>query len=324
MLHVRCGDDILPKLKAAGLPGELMRWADPLCQGPTPRGLTPSAWRRTRARFAVGHYGVTLKEAYAFLDDQNKKLEQYRTHEEIVLWFEHDLFDQVILVYLLDWWSRRPRARQKISLICVGKFPGKKRFTGLGTLESKELAGLFPGRQVVTLEQFKLARRAWEAWTHPTPLALQALGRADTAALPFLKKAIRRHMEQFPSKKNGLSLSEQWALEAVVEGANEPQAIFEAVQAREERLWCGDAMFWWYLDELIDGREPLLRVLRGGWKHNGRVPSVKFRLTERGVRVMREEEDWLERNPIDRWLGGVHLKGSKVWRWDGVKKHVTR
>ena len=35
MLHVRCGSDILDDLRAAGVPGEFLVWADPLSQGPT-------------------------------------------------------------------------------------------------------------------------------------------------------------------------------------------------------------------------------------------------------------------------------------------------
>ncbi len=55
MLHIRPGDDILPKLKEAHLPGEFIRWADALCQGPTPSGLSQTKWRNLRARFAAAN-----------------------------------------------------------------------------------------------------------------------------------------------------------------------------------------------------------------------------------------------------------------------------
>lgn len=324
MLHIRCGDDILPKLKEAGLPGEFMRWADPLCQGPTPRGLTLKAWRAARTRFAVDHYRVTLKQAHDFLDSQGKKLGQYRRHEEIVLWFEHDLFDQTILVYLLDWFSHQPEVPQKISLICIGKFPGKKRFIGLGHLSARELASLFPERREVTADQLRLAKRAWDAWTHPTPRALEGLGKGDTSALPFLHHAILRHWEELPSTVNGLSLTEQWVMEAVIGGASDPASIFKAVQEREKHPWCGDTMLWWYVDELIEGNAPLLEVVKGAWCQNGQVDPVTFQATSIGMAVVCGKKDWLSLKPIDRWVGGLHLRGSKVWRWNPFRRRVVR
>ena len=33
--------------------------------------------------------------------------------------------------------------------------------------------------------------------------------------------------------------------------------------------------------------------------------------------LLRALADHLRLNGIDRWLGGVHLHGDRVWRWDG-------
>ncbi|MGH7231631.1 MAG: DUF1835 domain-containing protein [Nitrospiraceae bacterium] len=117
MLHIRCGDDILEKLKEAGLPGEFIRWADALCQGPTPAGLEPDEWRRMRARHAEAYYGVSFEMGMDFLG-QDQDLEQFKHHDEVLLWFEHDLFDQIVLVYLLNWFSKRDLSRRTVFLIC--------------------------------------------------------------------------------------------------------------------------------------------------------------------------------------------------------------
>lgn len=72
MLHIRCGDDILSKLKDAGLPGEMIRWADALCQGPTPAGLKGDEWRRVRAQHAKDFYGMPYDEGMEFLRKQDE------------------------------------------------------------------------------------------------------------------------------------------------------------------------------------------------------------------------------------------------------------
>jgi len=42
-----------------------------------------------------------------------------------------------------------------------------------------------------------------------------------------------------------------------------------------------------------------------------------FEITEFGKAVLAGEEDFVRRNGIDHWLGGVHLVGSEApWRWD--------
>src|SRR5207249_9122995 len=48
-LHIRCGDDILGKLQAAGLEGDRTRWSDPVCEGPLHPWPTDQDRRRERA-----------------------------------------------------------------------------------------------------------------------------------------------------------------------------------------------------------------------------------------------------------------------------------
>ena len=58
------------------------------------------------------------------------------------MWFEHDLFDQTMLWYLLRWFSGQTLGRTKLSLLCIGEFPGVDRFRGLGQLTVAQLKTL--------------------------------------------------------------------------------------------------------------------------------------------------------------------------------------
>ena len=49
--------------------------------------------------------------------------------EPVVLWFEHDLYDQLQLIQILAGLPDRP---EHAELICVGSFPGRPGFAGLG------------------------------------------------------------------------------------------------------------------------------------------------------------------------------------------------
>jgi hypothetical protein len=81
---------------------------------------------------------------------------------------------------------------------------------------------------------------------------------AGTRVLPFLAFALRRHLEQFPSTANGLSRSEEQALEAISGGSNSPGETFAANQEREEAVFLSDAVFVSYLNDLSEAREPLV------------------------------------------------------------------
>src|SRR5690349_17677172 len=122
MIHIRCGDDILGRLEDAGLPGEFARWSDPLCQGPTPAHLQGEAWTRMRAEFIADHYEVPSENALEYLREQDRALEKSARHDRVCLWFEHDLFDQTILIYLLQWYAARGVPPEKLELICVDHF----------------------------------------------------------------------------------------------------------------------------------------------------------------------------------------------------------
>ena len=80
-------------------------------------------------------------------------IERHESYDELILWFEHDLFDQLNLIQVLTWIREHVPASKPVSLICVGSFPGRPDFKGLGELTPKELGPLFATRQRVGDEQ---------------------------------------------------------------------------------------------------------------------------------------------------------------------------
>jgi hypothetical protein len=53
--------------------------------------------------------------------------------------------------------------------------------------------------------------------------------------------------------------------------------------------------------------------------------ATRLRLTAAGGRVLRGQADHVALNGIDRWVGGVHLRGPEArWRWDEGTESVTR
>ncbi|HEU5260614.1 MAG TPA: hypothetical protein VFU41_04215 [Gemmatimonadales bacterium] len=316
LLHILNGDSTAAQLRRSDVPGTLAVWADVLYEGPVPgEDATPEQWREVRAGFASQARWATYDEALRRYTEWDEGLERYREFEEVVLWFEHDLFDQLILARHLDWFARRDLGRTRLSLICIGHFPGVEPFHGLGQLSPAQLASLLRSRQPVTTRQSGLGRAAWQAFTGPDPAKLERLLERDTSALPFLAGALRRLLQEFPAVTTGLPRTERHILEAVGDAPRGPADLFRAVQAKEERVFMSDATFWGRVQQLADGAKPLVTLeVRDREPH--RLPEGLVRITAQGREVLAGRDDWVRLDGIDRWLGGVHLVGQVPWRWD--------
>ena len=316
MLHIRCGTDILWKLDDAGLPGRKLSWSDPLCEGPVP-SADRATLRPIRAAWLARQYGVERDSDLKDLADADKVVDEAGSQDEVVLWFEADLFDQAILLHLLPRLADVCGSTTRLSLVTLHEYPGMKRFVGLGQLTAPQLGELFTSRADVSPEMVAAAREAWAAWVHPTPELIAGIASRAGSPMTYLPAAARRMLEQLPDVRTGLSRTERQGLEAVAGKAPSLHAAFAASQDLEERPWQGDAMFFATMWELTQGAAPLLEA-EGGWPTltDGRK-NPKLALTARGRVVLQGEVDYWSEAGRERWLCGTRLgAGVSDWRWD--------
>lgn len=313
MLHIHNGSSTAGTLMEFGFPGEQKALQEALSEGPAPAALSSDEWIQMRAEFLAAAYDLEVEKCAKDLRDQEAWLGEFSEHDEVVLWFEHDLFCQINLIYLLDWFSRRPKANTRLSLICIGEFPGKPDFRGLGELTGEQLASLFDQRHEVTEAELSIAGQAWAAYRSADPGAIARLLEEDTSAMPFLGHALRLHLARFPSVRNGLGRVENTALNLISNGASAFSSLFLEFGRSEPVYGLGDAQFWTALKRIGTGRDPLITII--GLVENA-FHKTSFELTETGRRVHAGESDFIDTNGIDLWLGGVHLVDRSLWRWD--------
>ena len=141
VLHVHNGDSAAGTLRRSNLGGTILAYADVLHEGPVPAGLDDSELREVRARFIGGGDYGTPDEILSQLQEMDATLERLPEYDEVVLWFEHDLYDQLQLVDALALAHTQEGAPE---LIVIGSFPGKPSFAGLGELTARELETLWP------------------------------------------------------------------------------------------------------------------------------------------------------------------------------------
>jgi hypothetical protein len=322
-LHITNGDCAAATLREF-IRDPVVITADPLFEGPAPR-LEGDAWLDTRAGYlASATSGTTYDQTRRDLGDPDRAIAGAGERDEVVLWFEHDLFDQLLLIRTLALLRH-----QKIpaTLICIDRFPGVERFLGLGQLTAIQLATLVDTRREVTGDQYELATTAWAAFREADPTALVEMVRQrnpDTAdALPFVRAALKRFLAEYPSTRNGLSHTDQLALDALEDGPLTGGALFRQTQASEERPFLGDFSFYDGLRRLASAAVPLVTINGPGTGLD--LIHDHLAITDAGHDVCAGRRDAVALNGIDQWRGGVHLIGDhhSPWRWDTSRETLV-
>ena len=131
------------------------------------------------------------------------------------------------------------------------------------------------------------------------------------AELRFLAEAFDRLGREYPSTRDGLSLTERRLLAAVHDGAATAGEAFVRVGAREPRPFLGDSFCFRIVARLARARTPLLEV-----DAEQVAATTRLTVTAAGDRVLAGADDHVRLNGVDRWIGGVHLAGDEArWRW---------
>ncbi len=328
LLHITNGESAGNTLRQTALGGAVLSWQDVLHEGPVP-ALPRMELLRTRAGFLADCGWGRRQALLSSLERRDRQLlEALRDDLQVVLWFEHDLYDQLQLLDVLALAHTEAAAPE---LIVIGSFPGKPSFAGLGELTANELETLWPSRGRAAPAALQAATGAWAALQQPEPTTLAEWATRDTVHLPFLAPALRRLLEELPAPADGLSGTERRALQAVADGAHTPPAAFVRAQRLEEAPFLGDAWFYRALSALGHGKARLVETDDGRplpppppLSDSQHFARLRLRLTATGEHTLRGEADRVELLGIDRWIGGTHITPDDTWRWDTTELKLVR
>lgn len=322
LLHVANGSCTTRLIERAGIGGAVSIWADPLHEGPVPGSIPDEALIDVRGSFLRNPDDPASADPLNDLSRWRRVIDEHEAYDELVLWYEHDLFDQLNLVQLLTYVRAHVPARIPVSLICIGSFPGRPHFKGLGELPPEESPGLLAQREPVVEAQYATAEEAWEAFRAPSPLPLDALQRAGTPALPFLAPALRRLLEEYPAVADGLSRTERRLLQLTTREPVALGVLFPHMHDDERAYYITDGSLDNLARSLASTSPRLLSFLEEGTAE--RPLAAVVAATDDGRAVLDHRLDRVACG-LDRWIGGVHLRtGGDIWRWDEARGAVTR
>jgi DNA-binding transcriptional MerR regulator len=326
LLHVTNGESAGNTLRQTGLGGAVLPWQDVLYEGPVP-DIGRADLLQIRAKFLSECGWGRRSTIRSSLERRDRQLRAaLRDGRRLVLWFEHDLYDQL---QLLDVLALAHGLGGSLESIVVDAFPGKPSFRGLGELMPDELETLWPTRREVTAETLEEAAAAWDIFRACDPAGLAELAARGSEQLPLLAAALQRLLEELPDVADGLSRTERQALQVVAGDARTPMGAFLATQELEEAPFLGDAWFYRALSTLGQGDGRLLETDEGEplpapppLSEGQEFARLALRVTPSGGRVLGGEADRVELLGVDRWLGGSHVTAESGWRWDSAARQL--
>src|SRR5947209_6066525 len=95
MLHITNGESVTGTFRQVRFPGTYLAWNDVLHDGPVPQTDTLSDLSDIRAQALAGFGCGDYEKLRAGFTARDQTLAGFRQHQDVVLWFEHDLYDQL-------------------------------------------------------------------------------------------------------------------------------------------------------------------------------------------------------------------------------------
>jgi hypothetical protein len=317
-MHIRCGSDFLRELREAGFHGDFNLHINPYLEGPV---LNRPDWLELRAQFVANSLGPYMPELKYERVLEDFRLEEARlgdgarNYERVVLWLEHDRYDQFVLLRCLAYFAEHG-APPRLELVTANDFPGSARFVGLGQLPPEALKLLWERRRPISAEQLAFARHAWDLFRRPDPRQLAELARSGTPLLPDLAAALFRHLEELPGLHDSLGLTHRLLLQVMADkGKRTAGSIVGTAMRRDPLPGLGDLSYEHMLREMERLSEPLL--VRSGAHPLRQWHLDEVEIAETGRALLEGKRNWFELGPPPRWVGATRvMPGPYNWCWD--------
>lgn len=311
-LLITDGDQTADLLAAAGSRAIILPWRDVLHDGPLPALDTLEAVSAVRADYLAQRFNLDAETSRGSFAERDAVMRRHAEFDRIELWFEHDLYDQLQLLQVLDFFAREERTNG-IVLVQANNFFAQER---PDTVMRFAIDGVRIGPS-----HLRTASTIWGELTAPTPESIARRAAKPIKGFPFLQAALARFLEELPQPDSGLNRAEMRLLDAVGMDELSPAALFQQAREAEDAPFMGTWPFYAVIDSLAFCDFPLISGLHARYSHadsevHAEYVTAPLLLTDMGEDILSGAQDHVKTNGMDRWWGGTELKGFSAWRFD--------
>lgn len=251
ILHITNGDSTTDYLKSLQFNGDFITWREMLCEGKTSIDLGSESFWKNRFDFLKSSYKITKKTFIDYTLKEYRLLCQKKNQQEIVLWFDHDLFCQVNMIAIISW-LKRYRKDEKITLVSCGNIEGSKKRVGFCDLNKEQIHQHFQNRVELNQDDIEYADYIWQLYCSNSPLQLETAYKLNTkSSFHYLGEAIEAHLKRFPSIENGLNAIENYILTTTNETKpNSKHQLVGNLLKNQEAYGFGDLQYFHKIEKL--------------------------------------------------------------------------
>lgn len=215
ILHITNGDIITDRLKEIKLvEGMFLVWREMLCEGPTKHKIETKESFEVREQFLKRYYRIEANDYQNKFVSEIKKLDKINEFNEIVLWFEYDLFCQINMIAAISVLLRKDIKDIPVYLVCSGRVENEKKLLGLGELSDGQLKWHYENKMLLSIDDLEFADYIWTLYCESDPKKISGQIK-KSSSFEYLAIGLRAHLQRFPNMLTGLNVLEHNILEMV-------------------------------------------------------------------------------------------------------------
>lgn len=215
ILHIINGDHLASKFNQLRIPGNKIIWREMLCEGPTIQDLDSKRFSNLRKKYLKENYGISETDYEENFLKELQQISAINHYEEIVLWFEFDLFSHINMIALISFLLQK-RKKGPLHLVCSAKLEGENELLPLSELSIKQLQNHYQCRINLDEDDLEIANLIWELYCGDKPMQLASEIKKKTN-FEYLSSCLRAHIERFPNANTGLNALELNLLQLIEE-----------------------------------------------------------------------------------------------------------
>lgn len=289
MLHITNGDGLTEKMSRLNLSGQVITWREMLCEGRTVQEVGSREFIAIRKKFLKTCYNIPPSDYQVKFVSELEKLAQAKDYDEIILWFEFDLFCHINMVAAIEFLFQQ-NINKPIYLVCSKRLKGEEKLQGLSQLKDKELLNHYHHKILLSEDDLELAELVWQLYCENNPLRLKSEIKKNSN-FEYLSSCLRAHIERFPNMKSGLNSLEANLLKLITSHniTSHNQLLGYALEYQGYYGY-GDAQ--------------MLRIVNN-LKSFYYFDNTKYSLTEEGKMALNKSQTFYQELKDDLYYGGA-------------------
>lgn len=289
LLHITNGDSMTENFRQLDIPGDVIVWRENLCEGPTHPEVGSAEFIRIRKAFLKSAYNISGAEHQEKFVEELQKLQDINQFDEIVLWFEFDLFSHMNMLALISFLLQKEK-KIPFYLVCSGRLKGETELLPLSELPIKHLKEHYKCRIELNQDDLEMAALIWELYCGDKPKRLISEIK-KTSNFEYLSSCIRAHIERFPNARSGLNSLESNVLKLIREHQISTVNHLLGYALKYQGYYgYGDTQ----MQRVIDKLRSFYKVTKNG-----------VALNDTGIKAIEGKENFYQKLKDDEFYGGV-------------------